>query len=58
MDHVQMLLGKTKGFSVGKSFNCSQLIKEDQVVILDVEVDWVKILFEDNGVDQINTSLL
>jgi hypothetical protein len=39
MDHVQMLVRKAEGFSVGKSFDCSQLVKENQVIVLDVEVD-------------------
>lgn len=57
MDHVQMLVGKAEGFSIGKSFDCSQLVKENQVIVLDVEVDWVKILLKDDGVDHVDSSL-
>lgn len=57
VDHAQLLLGKTEGFSVGKSLNSCQLIQKNQIIILNVEVNGVQVLPKNLGVNHINSSL-
>ena len=58
VDHAQLLLRKTEGFSVGKSLDSCQLIQEDQVIVLDVEVNGVQVLPKNLGVNHVDSSLL
>lgn len=57
MDHLKVLVSQAERLPISKAFNRRHLVKKNQVVVLDVEVNGVKVLSQDLGVNDVDASL-
>ena len=58
MNQSKLRIRETEGPPVGKALDRSHLVQENQIVVLQVEVDWINVLLENLRVKGIDAPLL